>query len=225
MSTALLSIDERARRAARFWDRMAHRYARGAIADRAGYERTLERTAHWLAPQHDLLEIGCGTGATALRLAPAVRTLRATDVSGEMIAIARQRLQAQPVPGLSFERAGADQALAGGARYDGVLAFSLLHLLPDLDATLGAVAGALRPGGLFISKTPCIAEMNLLVRRVAVPLVGAFGLMPPLGAFDGAQLQAALRRHGFVLLAHERHGTRGADMRAFVVARMRGGQG
>ena len=50
---------------ARFWDRMAHRYARGAIADRAAYERTLERTAHWLAPQHDVLEVGCGTGATA----------------------------------------------------------------------------------------------------------------------------------------------------------------
>jgi hypothetical protein len=31
------------------------------------------------------------------------------------------------------------------------------------------------PGGLFISKTPCIAEMNLLIRRFMLPAMRAVG--------------------------------------------------
>jgi len=35
---------------ARFWDRTSRRYAKGAIADPAGYERTLDRTRALLLP-------------------------------------------------------------------------------------------------------------------------------------------------------------------------------
>jgi len=55
----------------RFWDRGARKYARGAVADPAGYERTLDRTRGLLRPDHGVLELGCGTGSTALRLAGA----------------------------------------------------------------------------------------------------------------------------------------------------------
>ena len=34
----------------RFWDRGARKYARGAVADPAGYERTLDRTRGLLLP-------------------------------------------------------------------------------------------------------------------------------------------------------------------------------
>ncbi|MDO5626100.1 MAG: class I SAM-dependent methyltransferase, partial [Pseudomonadota bacterium] len=152
-------------RKARFWNRTARRYARDAIADPAGYEKTLQRVIGLLSPGHRVLEIGCGTGATALRLAPHVRRLLATDVSPEMIAIAHERLQAQPMPQLSFAVADADLVWLGVAVHDRVLAFNLLHLVDDLDGTLAAAAQALRPGGLLISKTPCLAEMNPLITR------------------------------------------------------------
>jgi SAM-dependent methyltransferase len=100
-----------------------------------------------------------------------------------------------------------------------VLAFNLLHLLADLDQALAAIAHTLRPGGLFISKTPCIAEMNPLITHLAVPLMRAVGKAPPLLRFDEAQLHSAIRRAGLEVIATERHGTRGKDVRAFVVAR------
>ena len=78
----------------RFWDRMAPRYAASAIADTAGYERTLARVSTLLAPEHAVLEIGCGTGASALRLASRCGRLLATDSSPAMIAMARQRWRA-----------------------------------------------------------------------------------------------------------------------------------
>lgn len=159
-----------ATRKAHFWDRIAVKYAAGPIADMTGYETTLRRAKELLHADFDVLEIGCGTGTTALRLAPFARRLRATDVSSGMIAIARERLAGTPVPQLSFDVADADAAAAGPGEYDVVLAFNLLHLVTDLDRALELAVQALRPGGLLISKTPCISEMNPLIVRLALPV-------------------------------------------------------
>ena len=53
-----------------FWDRIAPKYAADPIADPAAHEATLERTRRLLGPGHRVVEIGCGTGSTALALAP-----------------------------------------------------------------------------------------------------------------------------------------------------------
>jgi SAM-dependent methyltransferase len=206
-------------RKARFWDRMAVQYAADPIADLAGYEATLRRVQGLLAADQDVLEIGCGTGTTALRLAPFTRRLLATDVSTGMIAIAREKLAAQPVPQLSFDVADADAAVAGQGDCDVVLAFNVLHLVTDLDRALQLAARALRPGGLLISKTACIAEMNPLIPCLALPLMRAVGKAPPVLCFDAAALQAAIARQGMDIVSVERHGTRGQDFRVFIVAR------
>ncbi|RQO80253.1 class I SAM-dependent methyltransferase [Acidovorax sp. FJL06] len=209
-------------RKARFWDRIAPRYAAEPIADMAGYEATLQRVQALLSSGHEVLEVGCGTGSTALRLAPFTRRMLATDVSAGMIAMARERLAAQPLPQLRFAVADADAPVGGPGAYDRVLAFSMLHLVADLDQALQRLAQALRPGGLLISKTPCVAEMNPLISRVALPLMRATGKVPPVLCFDAQQLQSAIARQGLEIVSVERHGTRGKDIRAFIVARKPG---
>lgn len=207
---------------ARFWDRIAPKYAADAIADLAGYEATLRRVQGLLSTSQDVLEIGCGTGSTALRLAPFTRSLLATDVSPAMIDIAHQRLAGQPSPQLRFAVADADALAAGQGSYHAVLAFNVLHLVSDLDAALALAAQALRPGGLLISKTPCLAEMNPLIPHVAVPLMRAIGMAPPVLCLSEQRLQSALVQQGLQIVCAERHGTRGKDIRAFVVARKPG---
>ncbi len=211
--------EARALAKARFWDRIARKYAADPIADIAGYEATLQRVKSLLSPEHAVLEIGCGTGTTALRLAAGTREMLATDVSREMIAIAREKLAAQPLPQLRFEVADADAPVAGASRHDAVLAFNVLHLVSDLDGALQAALASLKPDGLFISKTPCLAEMNPIVPRVLVPLMRALGKAPEVLVFDSAKLQAAMERNGLKIEAVERHGTKRKDMRVFIVAR------
>jgi ubiquinone/menaquinone biosynthesis C-methylase UbiE len=204
---------------ARFWDRTARRYAASPIADAAGYEATLHRVQALLSPVQSVLELGCGTGTTALRLAGHTRQLLATDVSAGMIAIARDKLAAQPLPQLRFEVADAEVPAATGACHDTVLAFNLLHLVSDLDAALAAAVAVLKPGGRLVSKTPCLAEMHPLVTRLLVPLLRAMGQAPAVLVFDAAQLQQAMVRQGLVIEAVERHGTQRRDIRVFIVAR------
>ncbi|WP_066158180.1 class I SAM-dependent DNA methyltransferase [Hydrogenophaga pseudoflava] len=209
-------------RKARFWDRIARKYAADPIADMPGYEATLRRVQGLLTAEMNVLEIGCGTGSTALRLAPFTRRLLATDVSAGMIGIAREKLAAEPLPQLAFALADADAPAAGPGDYHAVLAFNLLHLVSDLDGALASAVQALRPGGLLISKTACVAEMNPLIRWLAIPVMQAIGKAPHVLLFDADTLQAAMVRQGLVIEAVERHGTKGKDIRVFIVARKPG---
>lgn len=204
---------------ARFWNKIARKYARDPIADLAGYEKTLQRVQALLSPEHEVLEIGCGTGSTALRLAPGIRRLVATDVSGEMVTIAREKLLDQPVPQLEFRVADADAAIPAQPAYDVVLAFNLLHLATNLPQTLQSALNALKPGGLFISKTPCLNDMNPLIPRLALPLMRVLGKAPHVLCFSSAQLQQALAWQGLEIVSVEWHGSRGKDFRSFIVAR------
>lgn len=141
---------------ASFWDRIAPRYAARPVSDPDAYEATLARVKTYLKDTDRALELGCGTGSTALRLAPFVAEYEGTDLSQAMIDIALDKAWSASEPNLVFRVAGADAAALSGQNYDAVLAFNLLHLLPDADATLSAIRALLPEGGIFISKTPCI---------------------------------------------------------------------
>lgn len=203
-----------------FWTKTAPKYAADPIADPAGYERTLARVAELLKPEHRVLEFGCGTGSTALRLAPLVRAYRATDLAPGMIAIAEGKRAANPCDNLSFAVATAQSLSASeeGA-WDIVLGFNWLHLVPDLPAALRAVHRVLKPGGLFVSKTTCLADMNPLI-GMAIPVMRLFGKAPAsVLRFTAGDLERAIAAAGFAIEAVERHGTKGRDARPFIVAR------
>ncbi|TAG75045.1 MAG: class I SAM-dependent methyltransferase [Burkholderiales bacterium] len=209
-----------AARKARFWDRIARKYATDPICDIAGYETSIQRVKGLLSTEHDVLEIGSGTGTIALRLAPFARRYRATDLSAEMIAISQEKLAATPTPQLSFEVADADVEIVPPGSQDVVIAFSVLHLVDDLDHTLALALRALRPGGLLLAKTPCVGQMNPLITHLALPIARALGKAPQVSCFKAPDLEAAMVRQGFEMISVERHGTtKSKDFRVFTIAR------
>lgn len=203
---------------ARFWDRAARKYAVSKISDMAGYERTLERTRHYLKDGDTVLEFGCGTGTTALRLAPAVGRIVATDISAEMIAIAGAKAAAEGCATIEFKVATPSEMLDADETFDAALGFNVLHLVKEREAALKSIHRLLKPGGLFISKTPCLAEMNPLI-RIAVPLMQLVGKAPHVGFFGAEELEREIAAAGFEIDARERHASRGRDVRPFLVAR------
>lgn len=204
---------------ARFWDRNSQKYAIAAIADQAGYERTLDRTSALLGSGDRVLELGCGTGTTALRLAGNVRDYLATDISAGMIAIANEKHAASPIP-VAFRIATVEALAPDAAPFNAVLGFNYLHLVRDLPGTLRRIHGLLAADGLFISKTPCVGEMNPLI-RLALPVMRAIGKAPYAGVFRAPDLSRHITAAGFDILAVENHATKGNDNRPFIVARKR----
>lgn len=203
---------------AKFWDVRARKYAASKISDMEGYERTLAAVRERLKPDDSVYELGCGTGTSALKLAPAARRYVASDISGEMIAIAREKAQAEGAANVSFEvgEAGAGQA---DASFDVVLGFNILHLIEGRDGVLKSVHRLLKPGGLFISKTPCLKEMGFVL-PLLVPVMQAVGQAPYVGAFNAATLEREVEAAGFEIIERARHGSKPKrEPRIYLVAR------
>lgn len=195
-----------------FWDRVAERYAARPLRDVAAYEEMLADVAARLRPSDRVLEIGCGTGSTAIRLGPAVALWLASDLSPEMLRIARAKPGAER---LRFVQADADTPHAE-APFDAVCAFNILHLVPDARATLQAIRSQLVPGGLLISKTWCLADLNLLMKAM-LPLLRLRGWMPPATALRQDQLQQMIVEAGFTIEAERNFGKQRQSR--FIVAR------
>lgn len=185
-----------AAKTARFWDRIAERYARKPVADAAAYQRKLEITRALLRPDMEVLEIGCGTGTTALAHAPFAGRITAIDVSAGMLAIAERKALTSGTANVEFRCLGIEQFVAPAASYDAVLALSILHLLADRDAALAKVHRLLKPGGVFVSSTVCLGE-SLHWFQLVAPLGRALGLLPLVRFFSIEDLGRALRNAGF----------------------------
>lgn len=207
-------------RNAAFWNSAARKYAADPIKDMAGYERSLARMRDDLQPGDRVLEIGCGTGTTALRLAPAVASILATDISDGMIAIAREKAMIEECWNVRFDVAAPGSADWPEGEFDAAYGMNLLHLIPDRMAALEAVHRALKPGGLFLSKTPCLKEMTPLIRLV-VPVMQMIGKAPYVAFLTAGDLQRDLVAAGFDIVTRERHGSQGRDIRPYFVARKR----
>lgn len=141
---------------AAFWDNIAEKYASDPIDDMDAYTVTLDRMKALLQPHHRVLEMGCGTGSTALELAGGVDRYVGTDISKNMIAIAREKAAETDLDHLSFEVASADAPI--GPHQDVVIALNLLHLVPNVDRHIQQIYDALPSGGLFIAKTALLKD-------------------------------------------------------------------
>lgn len=97
-----------------------------------------------ISPNGRVLDLGCGPGNSAARLAQAGLTVDATDASAEMVALASRQ------PGVTAWLASFDE-IEGTDIYDGIWAnFSLLHAeRHDMPRYLQALRQALKPGGVF----------------------------------------------------------------------------
>ena len=181
---------------ARFWDRIAERYARKAVPDQAAYETKLAKTDSYLQPDDRVLEIGCGTGTTALHHAPKAGNILATDISAKMIDIAREKARAAGVDNVRFEVSSIEDLDATPGQYEVILAHSILHLVADVPGTLSKLHRMLKPGGLLISNTQCIGESAAWLGWVA-PLGRMLGVLPRVNVFREREFLQWIGDSGF----------------------------
>ncbi|MCK0150626.1 class I SAM-dependent methyltransferase [Marivita sp. S6314] len=203
---------------ASFWDGIAEKYAKTPIKDNQSYAYTLDRTRSYLRPEDRMLEIGCGTGSTALELAPQVAHIVATDISDAMLSKGRTKAAEQGIGNVEFAQADAEHAPSGP--FDVVTAFNLLHLVEDIDATLAEIHQRVQPGGLFISKTFCMPDrfgLLTLMMHIGVPVMQFFGKAPYVAHLKASDLDAALVRAGFTIIEVGQGPTK--DPRRYLVAR------
>jgi ubiquinone/menaquinone biosynthesis C-methylase UbiE len=180
----------------KFWDRVAKRYAKKPLGNEAAYRRKLAKTREYLSPDMEVLEIGCGTGLTAVAHAPHVKHIRATDISEKMIEIAKDRAAAANVENLTFEALAVEDLDVADESVDAVLALSLLHLLEDRQAVVARIHDMLRPGGIFVSNTVCLGDNTRWFRFIG-PFLHWLGVFPLVRIVTRNELEEGFTAAGF----------------------------
>lgn len=202
----------------KFWDRIAKKYAKQPVADEATYQKKLAVTRGYLRPDWELLELGCGTGSTAITHAPFVKHIHAVDISPEMIEIAKSKAAAEEINNISFEIAGLDAFDAPDASFEAVLALSFLHLVEDRDAAIAKIRKMIKPGGLFITSTACLGD-TMKWFKIIGPIGLFFGRIPLVRVFTKSDLEESLVKAGFEI---DYNWQPGKGKSVFVVAKKAG---
>ncbi len=183
-------------RSAKFWDRIAKRYSKQPIADEAAYQKKLQVTREYFKPEMEVLEIGCGTGSTAIIHAPYVNHIRAIDISSKMIEIAQGKADASNIKNITFEQLVIDELSVEDQTLDVVLGLSILHLLENKEGVITKIFNMLKPGGVFVSSTVCLGDSMKFIKYIE-PIGKFLGLMPMVKVFTAKELETSLINAGF----------------------------
>lgn len=179
-----------------FWDRIARKYAQDPIADQATYEHKLKMTRRHFTPDSRVLEYGCGTGSTAILHAPFVTEIIATDLSDEMIAIAKERAAEAKVDNVRFEARDVAALEEPDASFDVVLALNVLHLVSDRMSAMRLSHDLLKPGGVFVTSTACLGD-GMAFLGLIKPVMRLFKAWPDFQIFKEESLVDDMRTCGF----------------------------
>jgi ubiquinone/menaquinone biosynthesis C-methylase UbiE len=180
----------------KFWDKSAEKYVKSPIKDEATYQKKLAITQEYLNSGSQVLELGCGSGGTAILHAPYVHHIVATDISDKMIEIAQKKAVEAGVGNIRFQQGTLDNLNVQDKSFNAVLGLNVLHLLENIDGSINKVHQLLKNDGVFVSSTSLIGEVNIVFRWL-ISVMQFLGLAPYVSRFTRNQLIAKLVEAGF----------------------------
>ncbi len=101
-------------------------------------------------PEADALDLGCGGGHAAFRLAPLVRHVTAYDLSPAMVGVVRTEAASRGLANLDADQGVAERLPYPDARFDIVVSRYSAHHWHDAGAGLREARRVLKPGGLAV---------------------------------------------------------------------------
>jgi ubiquinone/menaquinone biosynthesis C-methylase UbiE len=171
-------------------------------------DRAYDRLVVWVRHGSRVLDIGCGTGALALRAAQAGAEVTGIDRDSRMLEIARQRAA---IAGLDRHVALREEGIAELDAYDDqafdiVTAGLCLSELADSERAfaLHQIHRLLRPGGMLLiadESVPGRAVPRALRAVLRLPLVAITYLLTQTSTHAVENLPETVRKAGFAVLS------------------------
>ena len=164
-------------------------------------------------PQHEVLEVGAGTGHYTLTVARRCARVVALDAAPEMVEYLNTRAATEGATNVETAIGSLPDGIEATGPFDGVVCLGVLGYVADVERALTALAARLRPGGwALLSLPPRTVEGRL---HEAVELVGRrrVSLRSP------AEATAAAERAGLHVTCEARAGLTAGGITLLLEAR------
>lgn len=189
-------------RSEKMWDRLAKNWDTPGIRLGENDLKIIEITRKYLNPNSVVLDYGCATGSIALEIASMAKAVHGIDISLNMIEIAKSKADERNIKNIGFARAMIFDESLGKESFDVLLSLSILHLVEDSKQVLDRINQLLKPGGIFISATPCLGEKSFLGMLMNMPifLLSRVGVIPSITFFSASSLISAITNAGLQMI-------------------------
>jgi len=191
----------------KFWDGASKNYDKTEERFEYIHSRSRENTKKFLKSGHTVLDYGCGTGTAACQFSSRVKEVHAIDISSQMIAIANEKAALSNVANVNLEQSDIFDGIYSNESYDVILAFNMLHTVPIPQDVILRINRLLKPGGLFISVTPCLRQKMSFLVNLQIQLVRILcklGIIPiPIRRITSSEVESLLEAGGFKTVESE----------------------
>lgn len=187
-------------KAEKFWDRTAGGYTSSREIKRGKNTlRLIEQAKKHVKTTDNVLDFGCGTGFISERISESVQSIHAIDFSSRMIDYATRNSERTNID--YWHTTIFDERLKPGS-YDVIFSFYILHLLDDPKKTIQRLEELLKPGGVFLSVTPCMGEKLFL--KGLLSLFCKLGAIPKIEMYRSGELVKLIEEGGFIIQTNNR---------------------
>ena len=213
----------RQRKERSIWNRQATSYdARTLGIYKQAYELSVEKACAVISSGDHVVEIGCGTGIVTLGVAACAERVIGTDISPEMIAVAREKAEERGVENVEFRISDGYALPYDDGFFDGVLLFNTLHVVKEPEALLREAHRLLQPSGYLISATDCYAEpvpLGIRLKLLLQDVLKGLGVIPFLRSFTIDDVRRLFKAASFEVV--ETDVLHPAPVNAYVLGRRR----
>ncbi|MBL4729559.1 MAG: class I SAM-dependent methyltransferase, partial [Gammaproteobacteria bacterium] len=127
-----------------------------------------------------------------------VQRIVATDISSNMIEIAKNKALAENITNIEFQRSTLEDFEATDASFNVVMAHNILHLLEDPEQAIKIAYRLLKPGGVFVTSTVCLGD-SFSHWRVLLIIGKLFRKVPYVNVLKRETLNRYLSDAGFAV--------------------------
>ena len=175
----------------KLWDLLSYNYDRGANKSDQSENKPLENIKKYLNVNDVVLDYGCATGTMAIDIANKVGEVHGIDISSKMVETAERKAAERKIANTHFAQATIFDERFNKESFNAVLALSVLHLLKDTQRVMQRINELLKPGGFFISTTPCLGEKRSFL-SILLLLLSKIRVLPYIRFFKVSELEDSI---------------------------------
>jgi 2-polyprenyl-3-methyl-5-hydroxy-6-metoxy-1,4-benzoquinol methylase len=183
------------------WDTLAGKWDKPGVSLGESDIKLVEKTKKYLNAKSIVLDCGCATGSICFEIANQVKEIHGIDISSKMIEIAQRKAAERQIPNADFRHMTIFDESLKNESFDLILVLSTLHLLKDPPRVMKRINRLLKPGGFFISATPCLGEKRSI--RIPLFLLSKIGILPYIVFFSVPGLVKLVTGANFQIIENE----------------------